>query len=145
MSKEKKSNVIPFPNRKAEIEKKLQESREAVEMIADEAYDTATYMLDIIESELQMSPESIFHRMDFRDHRARECRDMYAIVNLINAMLLRFAGVPHRLQKELDTVFVKTHALSKEKSAQVEIEFEPEFNIPIDPDEGGLGDDDDNS
>lgn len=145
MSKEKKTNVIPFPNRKAEIEKKLQESREAVEMIADEAYDTATYMLDIIESELQMSPESIFHRMDFRDHRARECRDMYAIVNLINAMLLRFAGVPHRLQKELDTVFVKTHALSKEKSAQVEIEFEPEFNIPIDPDEGGLGDDDDNS
>ena len=145
MSKEKKTNVIPFPNRKAEIEKKLQESREAVEMIADEAYDTATYMLDIIESELQMSPESIFHRMDFRDHRARECRDMYAIVNLINAMLLRFAGVPHRLQKELDTVFVKTHALSKEKSAQVEIEFEPEFNIPIDPDESGLGDDDDNS
>ena len=102
-------------------------------------------MLDIIESELQMSPESSFHRMDFRDHRARECRDMYAIVNLINAMLLRFAGVPHRLQKELDTVFVKTHALSKEKAAQVEIEFEPEFNIPIDPDEGGLGDDDDNS
>jgi len=145
MSKEKKSNVIPFPNRKAEIEKKLQESREAVEIIADEAYDTATYMLDIIESELQMSPESSFHRMDFRDHRARECRDMYAIVNLINAMLLRFAGVPHRLQKELDTVFVKTHALSKEKAAQVEIEFEPEFNIPIDPDEGGLGDDDDNS
>ena len=148
MSKEKKTNVIPFPNRKEQIEKKLQESREAVEMIADEAYDTATYMLDIIESELQMSPESIFHRMDFRDDRTRESRDMYAIVNLMNAMLLRFSGVPHSLQQELDRVFVKVHALyqkEKQNNPQVEIEFVPEFNMPIDPDESGLGDDNDNS
>ena len=83
--------------------------------------------------------------MDFRDDRTRESRDMYAIINLINAMLLRFAGVPHKLQKELDRVFVKTHALYKQGKQDIEIEFEPEFNIPIDPDEGGLGDDDDNS
>lgn len=145
MSKEKKSNVIQFPNRMLEIEKKLKESREAVQYISDEAADTAQYMLDIIESELQMSPDSEFHRMDFRDDRTRESRDMYAIINLINAMLLRFAGVPHKLQKELDTVFVKTHALYKQGKQEIEIEFEPEFNIPIDPDEGGLGDDDDNS
>jgi len=145
MSKEKKSNVIQFPNRMLEIEKKLKESREAVQYISDEAADTAQYMLDIIESELQMSPESEFHRMDFRDDRTRESRDMYAIINLINAMLLRFAGVPHKLQKELDRVFVKTHALYKQGKQDIEIEFEPEFNIPIDPDEGGLGDDDDNS
>ena len=145
MSKEKKSNVIQFPNRMLEIEKKLKESREAVQYISDEAADTAQYMLDIIESELQMSPESDFHRMDFRDDRTRESRDMYAIINLINAMLLRFAGVPHKLQKELDRVFVKTHALYKQGKQDIEIEFEPEFNIPIDPDEGGLGDDDDNS
>ena len=144
MSKEKKSNVIQFPNRMLEIEKKLKESREAVQYISDEAADTAQYMLDIIESELQMSPESEFHRMDFRDDRTRESRDMYAIINLINAMLLRFAGVPHKLQKELDTVFVKTHAMYQ-KEQESEIQFEPEFNIPIDPDEGGLGDDDDNS
>ena len=137
MSKEKKSNVIKFPNRMLEIEKKLKESREAVQYISDEAADTAQYMLDIIESE--------FHRMDFRDDRTRESRDMYAIINLINAMLLRFAGVPHKLQKELDTVFVKTHALYKQGKQEIEIEFEPEFNMPIDPDEGGLGDDDDNS
>tara|TARA_A100001035_G_scaffold272580_1_gene262078 strand:+ start:379 stop:816 length:438 start_codon:yes stop_codon:yes gene_type:complete len=145
MSKEKKSNVIQFPNRMLEIEKKLKESREAVQYISDEAADTAQYMLDIIESELQMSPESDFHRMDFRDERTRESRDMYAIINLINAMFLRFAGVPHKLQKELDRVFVKTHALYKQGKQDIEIEFEPEFNIPIDPDEGGLGDDDDNS
>ena len=145
MSKEKKSNVIQLPNRMLEIEKKLKESREAVQYISDEAADTAQYMLDIIESELQMSPESDFHRMDFRDDRTRESRDMYAIINLINAMLLRFAGVPHKLQKELDRVFVKTHALYKQGKQDIEIEFEPEFNIPIDPDEGGLGDDDDNS
>ena len=144
MSKKYKDNVIQFPNRMTEIEKKLKESREAVQYISDEAADTAQYMLDIIESELQMSPESEFHRMDFRDDRTRESRDMYAIINLINAMLLRFAGVPHKLQKELDTVFVKTHAMYQ-KEQESEIQFEPEFNIPIDPDEGGLGDDDDNS
>ena len=59
MSKEKKSNVIQFPNRMLEIEKKLKESREAVQYISDEAADTAQYMLDIIESELQMSPNLI--------------------------------------------------------------------------------------
>ena len=144
MSKKYKDNVIQFPNRMTEIEKKLKESREAVQYISDEAADTAQYMLDIIESELQMSPESNFHRMDFRDDRTRESRDMYAIINLINAMFLRFAGVPHKLQKELDTVFVKTHAMYQ-KEQESEIQFEPEFNIPIDPDEGGLGDDDDNS
>ena len=144
MSKKYKDNVIQFPNRMGEIEKKLEESREAVQYISDEAADTAQYMLDIIESELGMSPESNFHRMDFRDDRTREARDMYAIINLINAMLLRFAGVPHKLQKELDTVFVKTHALYQ-KEQESEIQFEPEFNIPIDPDESGLGDDDDNS
>lgn len=144
MSKKYKDNVIQFPNRMTEIEKKLKESREAVQYISDEAADTAQYMLDIIESELQMSPESNFHRMDFRDDRTREARDMYAIINLINAMFLRFAGVPHKLQKELDTVFVKTHAMYQ-KEQESEIQFEPEFNIPIDPDEGGLGDDDDNS
>ena len=142
MSKKYKDNVIPFPNRMNDIEQKLKESREAVQYLSDEAADTAQYMLDIIESELQMSPESNFHRMDFRDDRTREARDMYAIINLMNAMLLRFAGVPHKLQQELDRVFVKTHALNKQ---EFEIEFEPEFNIPIDPDEGGLGDDDDNS
>ena len=86
MSKKYKDNVIQFPNRMTEIEKKLKESREAVQYISDEAADTAQYMLDIIESELQMSPESNFHRMDFRDDRTREARDMYAIINLLNAI-----------------------------------------------------------
>lgn len=140
MAKKYKDNVIPFPNkRKDYIEEKLQESKETVEWMTNESIDTAVYMLDIMEAELQHMEGSLFHRMNFRDGDTPESRDMHAIVNLINSMFMRYLGIPHNLQRQLDTAFVKTKAMDKvkEDEDEYEIEFIPDFDLD--------GDDDDNS
>ena len=67
MSKKYKDNVIPFPNKKVEqIQQKLKESRDVVEYLTTESVDTSTYMMDVMESELQFMEESIFSRCNFR-------------------------------------------------------------------------------
>ena len=138
MNKKYKDNVIPFPNKKIDdIEKKLKESKEVVEFMTNESVDTSVYVLDIIESELQYMQDSLFHRMDFRNPETPEARDMHAIVNLINAMFHRFLGLPHDLQRQLDTTFVKSKAMTK-KEPEFDIEFVPDFEFPPE-------DDDDNS
>ena len=135
MAKKYKDNIIPFPNkRKDYMEEKLKESKEVVEFMTNESVDTAVYMLDIMESELQYMQDSLFHRMDFRNPETPEARDMHAIVNLINAMFHRFVGLPHDLQRQLDTAFVRSKAMSAAKDSEFEIEFTPDFEFPPEDD-----------
>ena len=135
MNKKYKDNVIPFPNVKDDLTEKLKESREAVEYLTNESVDTAVYMLELMEGELQAMEGSVFHNMDFRDAEKVEARDMHAIVNLINAMFMRFAGIPHDLQQQLDTAYVKSKAIEKEPQRDFEITFEPDFEFPPEDDE----------
>ena len=135
MNKKYKDNVIPFPNVKDDLTEKLKESREAVEYLTNESVDTAVYMLELMEGELQAMEGSVFHNMDFRDPEKVEARDMHAIVNLINAMFMRFAGIPHDLQQQLDTAYVKSKAIEKEPQRDFEITFEPDFEFPPEDDE----------
>jgi len=150
MSKKYKDNVIPFPNLKEkQIQEKLKQSKEAVDFIANESIDTASYMMDVMESELQHMTESLFSRVKFRDPDTPESKDMFVILNLINAMFHRYAGLPHHLQLELEDIYKILKDLEdngpKKPDNYLDILFDPEFGFPIDPDEGGLGDDDDNS
>lgn len=135
MNKKYKDNVIPFPNVKDDLTEKLKESREAVEYLTNESVDTAVYMLELMEGELEAMEGSVFHNMDFRDPEKVEARDMHAIVNLINAMFMRFAGIPHDLQQQLDTAYVKSKAIEKEPQRDFEITFEPDFEFPPEDDE----------
>jgi len=135
MNKKYKDNVIPFPNVKDDLTEKLKESREAVEYLTNESVDTAVYMLELMEGELQAMEGSVFHNMDFRDAERVEARDMHAIVNLINAMFMRFAGIPHDLQQQLDTAYVKSKAIEQEPQRDFEITFEPDFEFPPEDDE----------
>tara|TARA_B100000963_G_scaffold341551_1_gene341369 strand:+ start:198 stop:605 length:408 start_codon:yes stop_codon:yes gene_type:complete len=135
MNKKYKDNVIPFPNVKDDLTEKLKESREAVEYLTNESVDTAVYMLELMEAELEAMEGSVFHNMDFRDPEKVEARDMHAIVNLINAMFMRFAGIPHDLQQQLDTAYVKSKAIEKEPQRDFEITFEPDFEFPPEDDE----------
>jgi uncharacterized protein YfkK (UPF0435 family) len=140
MNKKYKDNVIPFPDKTKAIEKALKDSREAVEFMTQESVDTAVYMLELIEDSLEINKDSLFHNMDFRDSNTREARDMHAIVNLLNAMFMRFLGIPHDLQHQLDTAFVKAKAMNEESDfddEEYEIEFIPDFDLD--------GDDNDNS
>ena len=135
MNKKYKDNVIPFPNVKDDLTEKLKESREAVEYLTNESVDTAVYMLELMEAELEAMEGSVFHNMNFRDPEKVEARDMHAIVNLINAMFMRFAGIPHDLQQQLDTAYVKSKAIEKEPQRDFEITFEPDFEFPPADDE----------
>ena len=135
MNKKYKDNVIPFPNVKDDLAEKLKESREAVEYLTNESVDTAVYMLELMEGELEAMEGSVFHNMDFRDPEKVEAMDMHAIVNLINAMFMRFAGIPHDLQQQLDTAYVKSKAIEKEPQRDFEITFEPDFEFPPEDDE----------
>ena len=135
MNKKYKDNVIPFPNVKDDLTEKLKESREAVEYLTNESVDTAVYMLELMEAELEAMEGSVFHNMDFRDPEKVEARDMHAIVNLINAMFMRFAGIPHDPQQQLDTAYVKSKAIEKEPQRDFEITFEPDFEFPPEDDE----------
>jgi len=135
MNKKYKDNVIPFPNVKDDLAEKLKESREAVDYLTNESVDTAVYMLELMEGELEAMEGSVFHNMDFRDPEKVEARDMHAIVNLINAMFMRFAGIPHDLQQQLDTAYVKSKAIEKEPQRDFEITFEPDFEFPPEDDE----------
>jgi len=143
MNKKTKSNVIAFPDRREAIEKSLTESREAVEFMTSEAVDTSVYMLELIEQSLEINQDSLFTNMNFRDPEVQESRDMHAIVNLMNAMFMRFLGIPHDLHQSLDTVFVKAKLMNQGEEDELigeddyEIEFIPDFDLD--------GDDDDNS
>ena len=143
MTKKYKDNVIPFPNKKDYVEEKLKESRETVQWMTAESVDTAVYMLEIMENELKAMQGNLFHNVDFRDPEKPEARDMHAIVNLLNAMFMRYVGIPHDLQQQLDTVYVKSKAMEqfKDDEEEEEIEYEIEFIPDFDLD----GDDDDNS
>ena len=146
MSKKYKDNVIPFPNRKVEqIQQKLNESRDAVEYLTTESVDTSTYMMDVMESELQFMEESIFSRCNFRSKDAPESKDMFVILNLINAMFHRYAGLPHHLQLELDDLFKLINNFELADNPEFDILFDPDFGIPLDKDESGLEDDDDDN
>ena len=161
------AKILKFPTPKeqkeklkqAQIEESLAESREAVEGRINECVYLTQTMLQYIEETIQsgeLTDWDVFMGMDFRDEKYAESRDMFVIINLFNAMLNRFVSIPHDLHKDLDKEYLRIKAWSHEKDKDsYELEFEPgfeiffepdfEINIPTDPDESGLEEDDDNN
>ena len=70
--------------------------------------------------------------MKLRDNQYRESRDMFVVINLLNALLLRFYGMEHDLQKDLDKLFVKIKDMEKrhQELFPTDIIFEPDFDLP---------------
>lgn len=54
--------------------------------------------------------ESAFDEMDFREPENEESRDMYVIVNLISSMFMRYGGLNHFLQEDLEAIYNKIEA-----------------------------------
>ena len=148
--KKYKDNVIPFPT-KEDIDKK-EESRLLDEM-SHECVESSHYLMEVLEEFIttgQISENLI--DMNFRDETVQESRDMFVIVNLLNAMFNRYYEIPHGLHQTLDNAYVKIKEmiLMNEKAQQdlytfipedgeMEFTFEPDFDI--DP-EGDDKDDD---
>ena len=48
-----------------------------------------------------------FMKMNFRDETKQESRDMFVVVNMLNAMFNRYYGIEHGLHQTLDNAYVK--------------------------------------
>jgi len=79
--------------------------------------------------------------MDFRDETKQESRDMFVVVNMLNAMFNRWYHMPHGLHQTMDNAYVKikemillneeaNHKLTEYKfepsDSDLEIDFTPE-------------------
>ena len=45
--------------------------------------------------------------MDFRDETKQESRDMFVVVNMLNAMFNRWYHMPHGLHQTMDNAYIK--------------------------------------
>lgn len=148
MVKKYKDNVIPFPTPQ-EQEAKKEEAN--LDRLSNECVECSHYLMEVLEEFIktgQVSEELM--EMDFRNETVQESRDMFVIVNLLNAMFNRYYGIPHGLHQTLDNAYVKIKEmiLINEKAqkdlytfvpedGELEFYFEPDFDL--DPE----GDDDD--
>ena len=103
--KKYKDNVIPFPT-KEELESKLIEKD--LNALSNECVDCSQYLMEVLEEFIatgQVSED--FMEMNFRDETNQEARDMFVVVNMLNAMFNRFYGIEHGLHQTLDNAYVK--------------------------------------
>tara|TARA_R110002153_G_scaffold67391_1_gene179529 strand:- start:61 stop:390 length:330 start_codon:yes stop_codon:yes gene_type:complete len=102
------NNIIPFPTerRQDQIES---ERNWAYENFTEECVDTSQFVLMMLEDYFA-AEDSALDEMDFRDPENEESRDMYVIVNLISSMFMRYGGIKHFLQEDLDTLYNKIEA-----------------------------------
>ena len=106
----KDNNVIQFPLRprvqrmQAQVEEKYMQ-----EMIdQDDAINMSHYLYDLIKVGLQQQdwvPD--YQRIDMNNTENYESQDMFVILNLLSAMLLRYKGYGHILQLDMDKLAVK--------------------------------------
>ena len=124
----------------------LQESYEAAQGASDECVAMTQEMLSYMEHVIQdgvLSDWKIFEGMEFRNEAYPESKDMFVLVNIFNAMLNRYLGLPHDLHREMDRLHLKIKKTAeqneklREKMEQMEIFFDPDFDLD--------GDDDDNN
>ena len=107
------AKIIKFPTGEEIDPKDLGIEKTAEDIIADKSKECVAVsqeLLDIIEEFIctgQVSDFPEFMNMNFREEVIAESRDIYVIVNMINAMLNRYMGIPHTLQRDLDKTYIK--------------------------------------
>ena len=146
--KKYKDNVIPFPTKK-EIE--FKEAEKKLDVMSNECVDASHFLMEVLEEFIltgQVNKD--FQDMNFRDETLQESRDMFVVVNLLNAMFNRYYGIEHGLHQTLDNAYVKIKEmilinekaqkdlyLFKPEDSDVEFTFEPDFDPEGDDDDDG--------
>lgn len=114
--------------------KKIQEEYDMVNDASDNCVKSSQFLLEVLEEFILTGEVSQdFMDMQFRDEAFQESRDMFVIVNMINAMLHRYYAIPHTLHRDFDRLYVSIKAMDKTNSKarkdlddQYEILFTPE-------------------
>jgi len=92
----------------------IKENINPLDAISDECVNTSQFLMEVLEEFIttgQASEYEQFMDMNFRDELQQESRDMFVIVNMINAMLNRYMGIPHRLHRTFDRAYIEIKAL----------------------------------
>jgi len=85
-----------------------------LDAISDECVEVSQYLMEVLEEFITTGQATNFREFDgmnFRDETLQESRDMFVIVNMINAMLNRYVGIPHRLHRTFDRSYIEIKAL----------------------------------
>ena len=76
-----------------------------------------------------------FIDMQFRDETFQESRDMFVIVNMLNAMFHRYYGIPHTLHRDFDRLYATIKVMDKTNS-KARNELEEKYDVWLNPDDG---------
>lgn len=128
------AKILKFPTRQ-ELEEK--ESIKILDNYSDNCIDGAHFLLEVLEEFIntgQVHPD--FIDMNFRDETVQESRDMFVVVNMINAMFQRYYGMPHRLHREMDRSYIAVKKLIElNEKAQEELDDLDIIFTPEEPDD----------
>ncbi len=105
-----KDNVIQFPMDRVKSKLISEEQLEFEDYymdMAEESTELAQHVLLLIEEILKDLDLPNFRGIDFRTREFAESRDMMVVVNMIASMLMRFGGIHHFLQPELEILYDK--------------------------------------
>ena len=114
--------------------KEVRDEQEVLTEASDNCVKTSKFLLEVLEEFISTGEVGQdFMDMQFRDESFQESRDMFVIVNMINAMLHRYYAIPHTLHRDFDRLYVTIKAMDKTNSKarkdldnQYEILFTPE-------------------
>jgi len=122
------AKILKFPT--PEI-KKEKEDADLLNKLSDECVDNSHFLLEVMEEFITTGEvNQDFMLMDFRDETKQESRDMFVIVNMLNAMFNRWYNMPHGLHQTMDNAYIKIKEmilLNEEANHDLaEFVFEPE-------------------
>ena len=115
------AKILKFPTgeelKKKDQAKKVKSEHDLVRDASDECVASSQYLLEILEEFILTGDVSqSFMDMQFRDETFQESRDMFVIVNMINAMFHRYYGIPHSLHREFDRLYGMIKVMDKTNS-----------------------------
>tara|TARA_R110000782_G_scaffold101082_1_gene187704 strand:- start:57 stop:410 length:354 start_codon:yes stop_codon:yes gene_type:complete len=104
-----KNNIIQFPieRRKQQLSNEEIEAEEYFIGVAENSEELAQTALGIIEDLLEDLELDEFQGIDFRNLEYMEAKDAFVVVNLIASMFMRYGGISHFLQPDLEVLFDK--------------------------------------
>ena len=99
------AKILQFPT-KEKIQEK--DSSEFLNKLSDECVDSSHFLLELLEEFINTGEvHEDFIDMDFLDETKQESRDMFVIVNMMNAMFHRWYDMPHGLHQTMDNAYIK--------------------------------------
>lgn len=105
--------IIEFPTGKV-----VEKPRDETEILQDylaEATDVAQHLVLVMADEIErLSDEDDIPWLkgfDARNEEFPEARDFHVIVNMLHTTMVRFLGVDHRIQKDMDSLYIKLKAI----------------------------------